>query len=316
MEERKIEYYLNQLELCSEDANVANELVEHLLKTYSLDEIFSKSNPVIRKAILKKSMQLLQVEEYQLAKSLFERLIEASRFYISDEFKLYKQFQNVFEYYFYCFNNKLQVELVIPDEPILYYYLFYGFLLIEINEIDYALTIFEKVLDYNPYCADAYCEIADIYRKQGDFEKFLQTNQEIYRIAYTPRIVAKYFRNIGYYYIEKEEFDFATMAYFVSSHYADHPNVIHELTYISERSGREIVAPGLNEIEIAFDEKNMSPVANDQIVVYLMSLGELLDEAGEYLDAIYILSLLDDLINSKETKKRIEEIKIKTKLNA
>lgn len=312
MDVKTIKHYLKQLTLCSDDFEVASEIIDCLLNE-KLTTVFRHTTIATRKLFLKKASRCIQEDRFDEAQPILEQLMQYVKKY--ENKTECKQFQNIFEYYYYFVTVAPSESITIPEEPILYYLLFYGLLLVQQHKNDEAIEIFKKVIAYNPYCAEAYFEMADVYRKQDNLDLFYETIKQVYHIAYDPYVLAKYYRNIGFYFVEKKDYQFAKMAYFVSSHYENHPNVSHELAYISMITNEDIVAPSLLDIQEAFFEKGLNPVPNDRIIAFLLNMGELMEES-EPNNAILMYDMYIALTENEEIKQRVKEIRRKMKLNA
>lgn len=314
MNQKNIKDVLIQLERCEKDIDVAYDMMIHLLNEVSIEDVLPHTTITTRKLFLRLAIKWVEEERPLDALPILEGLIQFEKPYASNP--SYKQFHNIFEYYYYVYIYEPKEEIILPEEPILYYLVFYGMLLNQVNRQDEALTIFQKVLHYNPLCAEAYFEMADIHRQRGDLYTFYEMMMATYDIAYEASVIAKVYRNFGYYFVETQDYAFAKLAYFVSSHYENHPSVSYELAYISDLTQSDIQMPSLDDIEDAFIQKGLHPTPNEKLTIFMLTLAETMEEDDEFDDALTIYELYYQLMGSEEILHRIEILKQKRQLNA
>ena len=92
--------------------------------------------------------------------------------------------------------------------------------------------------------------------------------QEAFKIAFRPADVARCFRNLGYYFVEKKLYREAVAAYVLSNHFEKNTMVQSELYYIEQKTGKPVVNPTVAEMK-AIAEKYHFPTTADQDVLGL-----------------------------------------------
>lgn len=121
---------------------------------------------------------------------------------------------------YYCFNNPLEEILFkiffqpkkeIRQMPIHYVIIHfkYGELLLEQEKYKEAKEVFEIAEKFNPMDTRIKFSLAEICRIENDWEKFFSINKNIYECTYTNESLYRYYSNMGFYYMQKSNFDLA-----------------------------------------------------------------------------------------------------------
>ena len=196
---------------------IIHELVPQELKD-TFDNEYKNFNLSIEKT--------LEEVDFQMYKSDFNKALELTKELIKkiEEIGFYKDDQ-VSEYH--CFNNIVEeilyMELFNPKKTIrpipVYYavaYFRHGQLLFEHKKLDEARKPLEIAEKYNPMDIGTKTEIAETYKLEKNWDKFLSINKQIHECLFTNDDLCRYYRNLGYYYIEQEKYDIAMALYIVS----------------------------------------------------------------------------------------------------
>lgn len=104
-----------------------------------------------------------------------------------------------------------------------------------------AIKMLNKSLKYNPCNVPALFEIAECYKVQKEITKYYNATKKIYNKIYDIFDLAHYYRNLGYYYIERENWDLAKAVYLYSVKFDDNLIVINQINYILAESGNKIL---------------------------------------------------------------------------
>ena len=105
----------------------------------------------------------------------------------------------------------------------------------------------------------------------------LGVTKETLSIATTPVTLSRCYCNLGFYCIEKKDYDSAVCFYYESLIYADHPGVQAELHHIHTITQKKIVPPTREEVNKAFEKYGMEPGANKEVVGVAAALAKELD---------------------------------------
>ena len=146
----------------------------------------------------------------------------------------------------------------------IYYYL--GFINIEIKNYGKAQEYFKKGLEWNPMDVSIMFENAYLYRMLGDIERYKaeieKTNPFIYEIGY----MAKYYRELGWYYVEKKSFDLANALYTQSLAFYETDMAKRELEFIAKSENRKARLSTAEEMQKLFRDYNITFGFNRNIV--------------------------------------------------
>ena len=134
------------------------------------------------------------------------------------------------------------------EVPYTVIYSLYGSLLVEMKRLEEARAALEKGLRWNPMHFGMMSEYMETYKMQGDMDEFFRLTVQAFKIAIHRPQLARCYRNLGYYFIEKELYPEAKACYFMSLHYE--PD--------SKQASSELYA-----IHMATDGKLPDPTAKD-----------------------------------------------------
>ena len=76
-------------------------------------------------------------------------------------------------------------------------------ILIDLQRPKDAEAALAKAMHWNPACAQIAFERAETCKLQGDMEGFFRLTLDTFKYAFSPKQVARYFRNLGFYFTEK-----------------------------------------------------------------------------------------------------------------
>ncbi len=143
-------------------------------------------------------------------------------------------FNNVAEFYLYTQLHKPVKNVAWVSYKIDVAYQWLAYIANENKEYKKALAYAEKGLSYNPMNTDLIFEECETYKFQKDWPKLYATTKKVYPLIITARDVAKYYRALGYYYIEQGIFEVAYALYMFSLEYEESNNAKSELNFIRQ----------------------------------------------------------------------------------
>ena len=170
----------------------------------------------------------------------------------------------------YSFNTLMEMELfksLRPDlapvtsieEPLNRLYAMYGSVLLELGKLDEAEEALAIAMDWTPVSADIAFEHAEVFKQKKDLETFKKLTAAIFSIAYKRRELAHCYRNIGYYFVEKQYYEEAVGSYLLSMSFADAEGryqAEQELKYIYDETKGEAKRPSIGAMRLM--AKNMA----------------------------------------------------------
>lgn len=211
----------------------------------------------------KKNMETIKVliknKDYEKAENMLLDLItQSNNKVIEDENNTYYSFSNYIEILIFWYMYKPEKRNICPDINYseIYYYL--GFINIETKNYGKAQEYFKKGLEWNPMDVSIMFENAYLYRMLGDIERYKaeieKTNPFIYEIGY----MAKYYRELGWYYVEKKSFDLANALYTQSLAFYETDMAKKELEFIAKSENRQARLSTTEEMQKLFRDYNIT----------------------------------------------------------
>lgn len=261
---------------------------------------------------LEKAAENLINNKVQLAREILEaKIIEAEslNLFKDDGKKEYRDFIAPIEeiVYKYLFEPKKTMHYV--PEPYTRLYLTYGSLMFDLKEFSEAKSALVKARKWNPINADIIFELAEINRALGNLSEFLKLTKEAFKTSYTSKQVARCYRNLGRYFIEKELYKPATICYVLSLQFEANLNIVEpELIYIESKLGADFEQPTKELVEKYAKEYDFPTWASENVIALALSHAKDALAKKEFTAARYFLNIVFDLTKSIEIKEKLAEI--------
>ncbi len=249
-------------------------------------------------------------KKYDEACNLMESLIrkiETVKLFQDDQVSEYHCFNEFFEEALYRLYKKPVKEIRQASVPFDTIYFQYGSILIDLKRYKEAETALITAMRWNPADVRIAFERMEACKQQGNLEGFFQLTQAAFKYAFRPQQVARCFRNLGYYFIEKQLWDAAMSCYTLSLHYEKESTMaMSELYYIQQKAGKVMPPSGLDEIK-ELGEKYKFPVGPDRDVLGLsFSYGKRFADNGDTAGARYCWKITYDLTEDERIKQMLE----------
>lgn len=276
------------------------EEVKQILKnhTSSIDSTLDEVQFIISKKDYDKALKIME----DLVKE-----IEEENSFQDDEVSEYHVFYEYFEEFLYLFLKKPKKDLrqVPTDFPKIY--MIYGSLLVEQKEYELAKIALRKGLKWDPINFNLFGEYTEIFKITGDLKKFFELTLHAFKIAFKPKDLARCYRNLGYYFVEKELYREAIGCYLISMQYDNNSkNAQSELYYISSLS--DVNKPTIEELEEIASAYGF-PIGPDKDILGLSyTYGIHFMEQNAKEGAKYCLSIFHDLTGDPKIKELIESL--------
>ena len=197
------------------------------------------------------------------------------------------------------------------EEPLNRLYAMYGSILLEQGKLDEAEEALAIAMDWNPMSAAIAFEHAEVFKQKKDWEKFKELTTTVFPIAYKRKEIAHCYRNLGYYFVEKQMWDEAVGCYLLSMSFADAEGRYQaelELKYIHEETEGQAQRPSIGALR-SYGEKYGFPVGPDaKIIETAMQYGKAMLANKKYEHANYFLDIAYKLTESKELKELLDGI--------
>lgn len=266
----------------------------------------SSVSSVIEEAQFNMFQRKFDVAHDMLAK-MTEKL-EALNMYQDDAVSEYHTFNSPVEEVIYVNLYEPKKDIRRATEPYSILYLTLGSVLFELGEIENAKLALEKAIRWNPIDPQITFEYAEIHKKQGDLEKFLQLTKIAFSHSYSEEHLARCYRNFGYYFIEKKLWKGAAGCYMFSTQFdQDSKQAQSELWYIEQNAGTDFAPPTEEEIVDFFREHDIPIGASHDIVEILLGLGNSAKEADAIDFARHCYELAYGLTGAEQIKAMLDE---------
>lgn len=273
-------------------------------------EISDKENPIMD--ILNEITEYIEIGDYETSlNKLKDFMKNFPGMFEDDKVSEYHSFTNPLEEIIFMEYIGCEKEMrYIPDnKPLLDLYYIYGFLLFENQEFEEAEESLKKAVKINPVSSRVILELSEIYKMHTPtFNKFIIYTSDALKYAYYPQDLARCYRNLGYYYIEENQFDVATALFKYSMEYEMSIMAYNELQYI-ESKGHNINIT-LNEAISILEEKNIQIGVNPFVLSTLEELAKEYESNKLYNQSLYFYNLLYNITHDEKTSTKISEIQI------
>ncbi len=253
--------------------------------------------------------------KYETALSIIEPIVKDLDNMISgglcrdDSVSEYRHFNSLFEDILYKELN--HPTRVVRDVflPIGSAYSIYGSVLIDLNRAESARLALGKARQWEPMNVSLAFEYAETYKLQGNMDKFLQATKKVYEIIYKKTDLARFYRNIGYYFIEKKLWVEAMGCFFLSLNFdAESSIATAEMAYIEEKAGKKIEWPKAEVIKDICQKYDVPIGPNTNVAAIACRYGKYLLDEKMFDHAKYFLEIAYSMIQVPEIKKMLDSL--------
>ena len=319
--EKDLQYLMGQMEKYK-NHKLSKEIIREcgrLLYEHMPDDFRPRIDKLIDDEVLSYDSTIQKVRiaqrdgRYAEALSLLEELVqkvETMDWFKDDKVSEYHCFNEFFEEALYREYNKPTKVLRSPGFPLDTIYFQYGSLLLDVERPKDAESALITAMHWNPANANIALERAEACKRQGDIDAFFEHSVESFKYAFRPKYLARCFRNVGYYFSDKEMWEEAASCYSLSLQFDGSSELaISELYYIQERSGKNIDQLIDHDYTQRICKKYGFPFGADKTVIGLAySYGKHFIKEGDNEGARYCLQIFYDLTGDENVKKEIDEL--------
>ena len=300
-------------ELAQEILRACGRLIFRYASNEQKEELerLMKNRDIAHESVMEEVRFKVYQKKYDEALAMTEGLvkkIEIHGLFTDDSVSEYHCFNDFFEEALYSFFAKPKKTIRHAAIPFADIYLMHGTLLVEMNRLDEAQEALKKALHWNPANTNIAFEYAETYKMKGDIESFFHITVMTFQYAFRPNQVARCYRNLGYYFIEKRLWKEATACFMMSLEFEkDSKSAMSELFYIHEKAG-DVEQPDMEDIR-KFAEKYGFPVgAHKDVVGMAFSYGKHFWEEKNIEAARYCWEIAYALTDDKNIKKMLDAL--------
>lgn len=225
-------------------------------------------------------LMFTQERNMEKAKEILLEVINAPIEFKENEQERFFSFGNIIEFLTskYVLNLNKKAVWITLNYSLAYNLL--AFISNEEHNYEKAIEYADKALYYNPMDLNNAFEKGETYKMQRKYEDMLKVTTSIYEYIFSPEHLARYYRNLGYFYTEACKFDVSFSLYLVSMLYQESKGAYQEIMYIKQ----VLKNPEYNiDLDTAFSilEKNNIPIGirkENVNILYSLYLDEQLRE--------------------------------------
>lgn len=246
--------------------------------------------------------KMIKNKQYIAAKRELENIIAMEEFKVpEDEQATHYSFYNYIEAAIYFNKYRPQKKNIDPNNNIAEVYFFLGYIEYENKNCEKAIEYLDKGLEWNPVSVQIMSEKINVYRSMGDWEKYRVEIEKAHEFIYEVPLMAKYYRDLGFYYTEKGMFDVSNALYSYSRYFVDDELVRNELMYIAQQEHREPRFSTMEEIEYLFKKYNIPQgISNNIIQIIYGEYQRLLKDNPNIPVTKYLARVLYDITKDKQ----------------
>ncbi len=215
---------------------------------------------------------------------------------------------HIMEYYIYATYFKPDCNVIASDKPYGRYFREYGNLCMQKERFKAAEAAYKDAICWNPVDLDSILGLAECYKHLNMLERYLIVTKEAYRYCCTRATMARYYRNMGYYYLSKYDPHTARCCYVYSNIYYHTDNADGELKYLEEALRDKTPDISIKDMQNVFVEKGIEPGPNPDTIGIVYRVGELMLEDKEYGLARDCFSIVYDITREEQLEKMLDEL--------
>jgi len=247
--------------------------------------------------------QEFEKQNFEVARIMFEIFLGIHYEEAMDyQNRLHKCFANPIQKILYLLIFEIEEEIQPPKYSWGHFFTNFGSILFELNEYERSEVVLDIAIHWNPYDTLAYFELGEIYKLQKNWEKYLDFNQMAFRTISDTRLLARYYRNLSFYYIEQNELQKAANLLAYSASYEYHPLVENELLYINTLNS-DIRPDWFMNTKEYLKRENIPTEVNDFVVEVIKYMMTEYQRIGE----VEIVNHLEDVMKSLKIRSNVDQ---------
>ncbi|WP_155828738.1 hypothetical protein [Butyrivibrio sp. XPD2006] len=208
-----------------------------------------------------------------------------------------KHISEVFLYEYYCLGND---EYVISDEDKLTPYKTKAKELLLAGDYAKAQQEWLNAHLENPVDMETILGIILCCKQLGDSEGEYSYTTESYNYCCTRAELAAFYRNMGWYYLEKYKPQVSAACYLYSKLFEDSQQADAELEFLEKAVGKEVSDKSIAQIQEILKNNDIPTEANPVTLALLYKAAQEADEAGDGQQAIDCYRMVYDLTADEE----------------
>lgn len=174
------------------------------------------------------------------------------------------------------------------------------------GNIDKALQLYLKAHMENPVKYELHNNIIRCCRQLNDLEGMYNYTLESHKFCCTRSELASFYRNLGYYYLEKYKPQLALDLYRYSILFYENENADHEIEFLKAAMGEKIKDNTVEEIQNNLKGEQIPITADNVTMALLVKAGQEAEEKEAFEQALDCYNMVYDLTSDEEILNKIQ----------
>ena len=221
---------------------------------------------------------------------------------------IYISLNHVMEYYVYACYFEPEADVKCTEIPVGEYYRTYGELCLRLSKFHRAEDAYRKAICWNPVDLDSDLGLAECYKNLNMLSRYLDITRQAYRFCCTRATMARYYRNMGFYFVAKYQTEAARVCYTYSNIYYKTENADNELKYLEDALKEETPEYSIRDMQKILEGQDVEPGPDSKTIGIIYRVGELMMEDKDYALARDCFSIVYDITQEGRLKTLLDEL--------
>lgn len=221
---------------------------------------------------------------------------------------IYISLNHVMEYYVYACYFEPETDVLCTELPVGEYYRTYGSLCLKLSKFRRAEDAFKKAICWNPVDLDSYLGLAECYKNLNMLSRYLDVTKQAYRFCCSRATMARYYRNMGFYYVARYNTEAARVCYTYSNIYYKTDNADNELKYLEQALNDKTPEYSVKQMQEILDKNEVEPGPDSKTIGIIYRVGELMMNDKDYKLARDCFSIVYDITQETQLKTLLDEL--------
>ncbi|MFA9463207.1 MAG: hypothetical protein ACERKN_02835 [Velocimicrobium sp.] len=251
---------------------------------------------------------LIQEKKYSTADKKMDDLLSTITPLYQKQLGKYYSFNHVLEVYYYDYFLNHDASILHTDINLSAYYRLHGFIKMQLDDFKSAAKSYETALVWNPVDLDSLLQLGELYKRLGNLKDCRRVSESAYNFCCTRATLARYYRNLGFFYLESYQPDIATALYQYSNIYYPSTQADNELIYLEKALNRPTPTLSLNEIQQILSNESIPTGPNPDTIGITYRVGQLELEGGNIENAKDCFTMVYDLTQDVQIKTILDQL--------
>lgn len=259
--------------------------------------------------IVESDLSLNKVPDAEIILKVVINEYEKLKLYKNTEEIEYRSFNNLFEEIIHKNINKPTKKVINVKENFSHMYLLYSQILILKNDYTHAMKYLKKAAAWNPVDVNIIFNCCEIFKSKGEMEKLLNMTKLALKYAFKRNDIGKCYRNLGYYYIDKNNFEMGIVLYLLSFEYdPDNADAKKELDFIQKQTNLNINLPSIENVIIMLNKEDIQFGVSNVILELSYTYGKHCVDIYNDKLGCYFYNIFYNLTKNSDVKKIIDDL--------